>query len=90
MLQISGSPGYTCSRLRLLLQSGFEGVELPVRVENHKYSNGLSELAHEPSFMKTGRIGITIPSYELTHYTETAVVCTKCLRPRVHKVNLST
>ena len=59
-------------------------------VENHRYSNGLSELAHGPSFMKTGRIGITIPSYALTDGTETAAVRTTCLRPRVHKVNLST
>ena len=34
MLQILGTLGYKCNRLRHLLQNSFENVELPVRVEN--------------------------------------------------------
>ena len=41
MLQILGTPGDTCSRIRLLLQNSFEDVKLPVGVENRRCSHGL-------------------------------------------------
>ena len=40
MLQILGTPGYTCNRLRLLLQNSFEDDELPVQVKNCMCSHG--------------------------------------------------
>ena len=40
MLQILGTPGYTCNRLRLLSQNCFEGGELPVQEENRMCSHG--------------------------------------------------
>ena len=41
MLQILGTPGYTCNRLRLLSQNSFEDVKLSVRVDNCRCSRGL-------------------------------------------------
>ena len=37
---ILGTRGYTCNRSRLLSQNSFEDVELPVRAENCRYSQG--------------------------------------------------
>ena len=42
MLQILVTPGYMCNRLRILLQNSFEDVKLPVLVENHRCSLGLT------------------------------------------------
>ena len=46
MLQILGTPGYTCNYLRLLLQNSFDDLKLPVRVENRTCSHGFKDFVN--------------------------------------------
>ena len=46
MLQILGTPVYTCNRFRLLSQSSFEDVKLPVLVGNRRCNRGLKLLLY--------------------------------------------
>ena len=43
MLQVLGTPGYTCNHLRLLSQNSFEDVELPLQVKNLRCSHGFTK-----------------------------------------------
>ena len=40
MLQILGTPGYTCNRIRRLSQNNFEDMKLSVQIENRRCSHG--------------------------------------------------
>ena len=60
MLQILGTPGYMCNLLQLLLQNSFEGVKLPVRVENGRCNHWLGTVEMYERSGKTGLGHISI------------------------------